>query len=90
MSQFSKQIPTEQGARTFYFNQLPEMEPETWHVSVVNRYNKVKTIIMEQVGGKWAVANQETEQWIISLEKVLSNAILEHTTAAIMNKAREV
>jgi len=77
MKQFSKQLETEYGIRTFYFNPLPNGDPFTYHLSVVNG-SKTHIFLMHLVVNEWIILNLDAPQWIIKLEKGLSNAILEH------------
>jgi len=81
---FLRQINTREGLKTFYFNLFQDVDPTTYHVSVINQ-NKTHIFLMYWQQNEWIILSPEVEQWIISVESELSRTIQEHITGIFLN-----
>jgi hypothetical protein len=78
MSNFTKNIQTQKGLITFYFNRIYTVNGVKYHVSV--RDNKTSYyFMMEGSDEQWNFLDDTPlPHWIIELEKELKNAINAH------------
>ena len=78
MDHFSAFLRTGQGGLHFYFNLVKVGSDEHYHVSVMDRTNKLQVFHMKQESGRWQIVKTENiEGWIVSMESTFEGVILE-------------
>jgi hypothetical protein len=79
---FTSTIRTKEGNLNFYFNKIFTAQGVRYHVSVIPRDNKMITFRMMKENNRWYIDNPKgCPEWIISLEPVINDVIVEALTA---------
>lgn len=78
MSNFTKKLMTDFGFAVFIFNRIYTVEGLRYYISV-NDYNYNSYFFrMKAIGGKWIIGDKNVPEWILSIQKELSDSIIEH------------
>lgn len=81
MSNFSRRILVHQGfCPEFSFNRIYTTRGIGFHVSVVDQHKQSRFFTMEQTSEGWRIVNApKLPDWIMNIEKKLSESITENT-----------
>jgi hypothetical protein len=77
---FSKMLKTEAGTFNFYFNFLNGIEGKRFHISTIDNFRKSVMFFMVKHGDRWRLENRNHPTWILNLEEMLENILLEQGT----------
>ena len=81
MQHFTKQIKTDWGLFTFYFNRIYTVDGIRYHVSFNDKNRKVIIFHMQLQSGVWKFANSENfPEWLQKLETQISDIIQQNRT----------
>jgi hypothetical protein len=79
MPHFTKRLQTGFGQAEFIFDRLFTGGGVRYHVAVLDNGRKTRIFSMEVSNGKWHIVyTDQTPEWIVELERELSEAIINH------------
>ena len=72
-----EKLETLYGSFNVYLNKLPSVDGLFFHVSFVDRKNKVHCILMRYHSGLWTITEREKHPaWVLALEERLRKLVL--------------
>ena len=77
MHHFRKEIKTAYGDSTFYVNSVQSEHGLCFHVSTIIN-NKAVIFYMVKQSDNWKIVNPANMEWLLLVEKQLSDAITKH------------
>ena len=76
VNHFTRQIKTEWGYFTFYFNKVYSVDGVRYHVSFNDKDRKVVVFQMYLIDSLWSITNPvNCPEWLINLQQFLSEII---------------
>jgi hypothetical protein len=74
-----EKLITSNGSYNVYINRLPEIDEETFHLSFIDKNNKLHTFLMTCVNDNWQIKEDRSyDTWILALQPQLHRFIVKH------------
>jgi hypothetical protein len=70
-------IQTPFGSFNVYFNRISDSETDMYHISFVDKNNKLQIMQMQFVNNSWSFMNPELQpDWLLAMEKRFSDLVM--------------
>lgn len=74
-----EKLITSNGSYNVYINRLPEIDEKTFHLSFIDKNNKLHTLLMTCVNDNWQIKDDQSyDTWILALQPQLHQFIVKH------------